>query len=243
MSEIPFELQHMELAHHYQKWIMDSLEPYLGQRILEVGAGIGNHSVWLPVREKLVITEADAGLFKILQGKLHNKFGADLRVTADLVDLSKDWTQKYANDQIDTIISFNVLEHVQDDQLALASFLKIFENSQGVRRVINFVPAHQWAHGSVDQAYGHYRRYSHKDFFRILHRLNSQPKKVYYRYFNLLGLAGWFLMGKVIRKKDLGPGSVKSFEKLCPWIRGVDDVLHKNLRLPWGQSLIFVMEY
>lgn len=209
---------------------------------MEVGAGIGNHSVWLPVREQLLITEADTNLFPHLEKRISEQFQNSPKVKTKLLDLSKDWTEELQDQKIDTVVSFNVLEHVEDDKKAINSFIKLLSHSPGQRKtIVTFVPAHQWALGSVDVAYGHFRRYTHQDFFKVLEELNIKPK-VYYRYFNLTGLFGWYVMGKIAKKTEIGLGPVKSFEKICPYLKGFDDFIHEKLRIPFGQSLLFVIE-
>ena len=243
MLEVPFELQILSLANNYQKWINDTISPYLGDNILEVGAGIGNQSQWLPIKKSLTITEASLGLFPILQQNLKKKFGSDPRVHTELVNLDGDWTKPFKDKNIDTIVSFNVLEHVEDDSAAISSFFEILKANpeKTPKRIVTFVPAHQWAYGSIDKAYGHYRRYSHRDFDLILKK-NNIPAKVNYRYFNMFGLPGWLLMNKVLNRTEIGAGAVKSFEILCPLIRNIDDFICGKLRMPLAQSLLFVIE-
>jgi hypothetical protein len=48
------------------------------------------------------------------------------------------------------------------------------------------------------------------------------------------------LLGRVLRRRSVSVGAIRWFERLCPWIRDVDDLLH-SLRLPLGQSLIAVL--
>ena len=43
-SELSFELESLSLAVNYQKLVYETIEPYLGNSIIEVGAGIGNIS-------------------------------------------------------------------------------------------------------------------------------------------------------------------------------------------------------
>jgi 16S rRNA A1518/A1519 N6-dimethyltransferase RsmA/KsgA/DIM1 with predicted DNA glycosylase/AP lyase activity len=57
---LPFELEILKDATNYQKWAAQAILPYLGERILEVGSGIGNMSQWLPVRQKLVLSETES---------------------------------------------------------------------------------------------------------------------------------------------------------------------------------------
>ena len=169
MADIPFELQILSQAKNYQKWIADTILPYLGESILEVGAGIGNQSRWLPVRKNLIITEASADLFPTLRENLENKFGQDPRVQTALVNLDIDWAQPFREKKIVTIVSFNVLEHVEDDASVIQSFLEILKaNPDGSpKRIVTFVPAHQWAFGTVDKAMGTTAGIRIKTFFEF----------------------------------------------------------------------------
>jgi len=58
-----------------------------------------------------------------------------------------------------------------------------------------------------------------------------------------VGLLGWYFSGKILRRKSIGVGSIAIFEKLFPFLSPIDDFLHKKLKLPFGQSLLAVMEW
>jgi hypothetical protein len=244
-EDLPFELTSLSTAANYQKWIADSVTPFLGQRILEIGAGIGNLSKWLPLKERLVLTEADSRLLPRLSEVAEKAFGGDPRVTIEHVDLSSDWVSKLASEEIDTVVSFNVLEHIEDDQRGYQDFIRLLSQTsavRGKRRIVSFVPAHSWAFGSLDRKFGHYRRYERSDFMRLQ---TSAPvgTRSYFRYFNILGLPSWFIMGRILNRDEIGLGAVSAFEKLCPWVRGLDDLLHVRLRVPFGQSMLHVLEF
>lgn len=40
-TPLPHDLDATFLAHRYQGWIMDTIRPLVGRRVLEVGAGCG----------------------------------------------------------------------------------------------------------------------------------------------------------------------------------------------------------
>src|SRR5215831_14574385 len=66
------ELDAMALATNYRRWIMESFKPFLGKRILEVGAGAGSFSEML-LRERpqsLTILEPSDNLFSSLNKRL-----------------------------------------------------------------------------------------------------------------------------------------------------------------------------
>jgi SAM-dependent methyltransferase len=240
----PFELEALSKAENYQRWIFRTVAPFLGDRILELGAGIGNMSKWLPLRERLILTETDPALFSLLASDVERRFDGDLRVKVDKLDLTGGDLSAYIAENLDTIVSFNVLEHIEDDHLALRKLCEILKNSNPgkPRRLVTFVPAHHWAFGSMDATFGHHRRYS-KRALKTLCQEIAPEAKLLTRHFNVVGLGGWILNGRILKKKNIGLGSIQAFEKLCPWISGADDFIHRTLKLPIGQSLLFVLEW
>jgi SAM-dependent methyltransferase len=244
LVEIPFELQLLAHARNYQYWVSRTIQPFLGKRILEVGAGTGNMSQWLPIRERLILTEADPTLFQLLTELAPAEMKANPQVTFSRWRMTESGPGEMEKENLDTIVSFNVLEHVEDDAKALQELASLLRNSRstGPRRLVTFVPAHQWAFGAMDHKFGHYRRYSARSF-RNLARKVAPEAKLTTRYFNLVGLMGWVLTGRILRQSVIHPSSMAIFEKLSPWISPLDDFLHSRLRFPMGQSLLTVLEW
>lgn len=246
-ADMPFELEMLTNAHNYQKWVADTVQPYLGKRILEVGAGIGNMSQHLPVRELLVLSEAEEKLLSRLQqtaqklATTNNNASNKSSVLVQKVDLAKSLAQQLAHHNFDTIISFNVFEHIEKDDEALKELLALLQKSQapGPKHLVTFVPAHQWTFSALDRAFGHYRRYSKRSFETLVEKTGFQGKLAM-RYFNAAGLPGWLAI-KFLQKKTIGPIAMKGFETICPFVRDIDDFLHEKLQLPLGQSLLAVM--
>ena len=241
-NSIPFELIAFRKAVRYQKWVVDSVLPFLGKRILEIGAGIGNTSRCLPVRDLLVLSEADKNLVSILEQTVLDNFPTDAPVEAHWVDLELDWTVPLGKHNFDTVISFNVVEHIKDDIEIFQQFARILQLGKlaGPKRIVTFVPAHGWAYGSLDKTHGHCRRYTEDHFKQIIKHLTPNAS-LYTRYFNLFGLPNWVLMSRMMGRTTIGEGPIQAFEKICPWVRPVDDFLHQELRIPFGQSIIAVI--
>ena len=240
---LPFELVALRSAVNYQRWVADAAAPHLGARILEVGAGLGNLSRWLPLRERLVLSELEPELLRLLRAEALERFGVDPRVTVVQADLGAELPAAITAADLDTIVSFNVLEHVADDVGVLARLAALLQASRcaGPRRIVSFVPAHQWAYGTIDAAYGHVRRYTAASFTALAAR-SCPDWRLETRYFNAFGLPGWVLLGRLLRRQSVSVTAIRSFERLCPWIRGIDDALHR-LRFPFGQSLIAVLTH
>jgi hypothetical protein len=239
---LPFQLGLLRTAENYQKWVLDAISPFLGENILEIGSGIGNMSRWLPIKEKLILSEVDSTLFLYLQKTVNQYFKMNKRVKILKVDLDKDWKTPLEAQSIDTIVSFNVMEHVSDDKLFFADLISILQKSKSknVKRLITFVPAHNILFGSVDKYYGHFRRYTYSDLKNLKETVIPKAK-FYYRYFNLIGMPGWFVLGRILKREQITKESVLYFEKLCPWVKPLDDFLHVKLRIPFGQSILCVV--
>ena len=244
LDTLPFELAALASAQRYQSWVFETIQPFLGKRILEIGAGIGNMSAWLPVQERLILTETDPELHKILLKSVEAVKTVDPRISVQKFDVLTDSIEPFVAENLDTVVSFNVLEHIDDDEKAFQLLCQILKQSRttGSRRLITFVPAHNWAYGSLDKTFGHHRRYS-SSRIRELSRKLAPEAKLTLGHFNTVGLLGWLVNGRLLRKQTLGLGTVKVFEALCPMLRPIDSVLHGVLRLPIGQSLYAVWEW
>ena len=240
-TSVPFELEILVEAVRYQKWLVDAVSPYLGKRVLEIGSGIGNMSRHLPVEERLVHTEISPPLIEILRKRIPESPGRSI----ELVDPKEPLFQRFGHENFDTVLSFNVLEHIPDDVAMIQDLLDLLHRSTapGPKRIVSIVPAHQWAFGEVDKSFDHCRRYSAGSYRRMLRKSGATDlgrKHYRFRYMNLPGLMGWWFNGKLLGRKEIGKANVRTFEKLCPLIRPADDFLHKHLRLPLGNSLLAV---
>jgi SAM-dependent methyltransferase len=244
LNQLPFELRALSQATHYQNWVYRSIASDLGSKILEIGAGIGNMSKWLPVKDRLILTESDPVLNQLLSESFRSQADSNPKISVQKVNLVEDSLNFLEMEDLDTIVSFNVLEHIEDDALALSKLCHILRSSRATqpRRLITFVPAHQWAYGSMDQMFGHFRRYSSRSFKKLCRDV-APDASLRMRYFNSFGLAGWLLNGRVLRKDNISAGSIAVFEKLCPILAPVDDFVHQYLKVPLGQSLIAVLEW
>ncbi len=77
-------LQRMQKVSRYNRWMWEELEPHVGNRVLEVGAGVGNMTRFLLGRERVVATELEAKYLSIL----HHLFDRYAHVTIARFDLN-----------------------------------------------------------------------------------------------------------------------------------------------------------
>lgn len=217
----------MRAAPHYNGWQYDVLSPYLGQRVLEVGSGIGNISEHILSRahELVILTDTDTRYCD----QLRNRFSENARVEAlTLPDI--DAPQRFAPDRLDTVIALNVVEHIEDDIGTLKTMKEMIIPGG---RVIVLVPALKTLYGSLDRELGHYRRYTRTSLSLAFKWAGLQLEEL--KWFNRLGALGWWFNARIRKASRIPIAQLRAFDALVPVAR-LGDALH----LPFGQSLIAV---
>src|SRR5579864_423482 len=221
------ELDAMAGARNYCRWILDFFAPYLGQKVVEIGAGAGTFSQLLLSSgraSELVLFEPGANLFPLLQ----QRFANDPRVHLQ----SRSFDPSVLEEPADSIVLVNVLEHISDDGALL---LQIRHSLRPGGRVLLFVLALEWNYGSLDTAFEHHRRYSKAVLRNKLETAGFRVEQA--RYVNFLGIASWFLAGRVLRQKTLRPRQVRWYDRwIIPWSLKLEQIWEP----PVGQSLVAV---
>lgn len=208
-------------------WLYDEIEPYIGQRVMEVGSGHGNFIRHFLTRELVVATEIAPSSVRLLS----NKFAQYPNIRPQLYDICTPVAEDLRSMNIDTIVSLNVLEHIEDDLGAMCHMAEILKDGG---RVVLIVPAHQWLYGTMDSPIGHFRRYSKQTMANKLQKAGFTVEKQF--YLNLLGVLGWFVNGRLLKQKVPPRGQLQVFNKIVPIIRWVE----QKFRPPVGLSLVTV---
>ncbi|MGH7605889.1 MAG: class I SAM-dependent methyltransferase [Gemmatimonadales bacterium] len=224
-------LERLARATRFNRWMFDRIRPWIGRRVLEVGAGLGNLSAFLLDRERVVLTDTDPGYLE----RLRQRFGAHPNVTIARLELPRVH-DGLAAERFDTIICLNVLEHIADDHASLVQMRRLLRpGREGAGRLVLLVPALRALYGTLDEALGHYRRYGRADLTAKLRAAGFAPHHL--EYFNLAGMPGWWLVGRVLRRRLIPAASLAWYDALVPLFR-------LERLLPWrvGQSLIAIGE-
>ena len=216
-------LELMDSLPRIAAWSVDRLRPWCGRRVLEVGAGRGTLSELLLDRELLVASDVDEGMLACLR----RRFAGHAHVTVEPVDLERLHVTELRRHRIDTVLCVNVLEHVRDDRAALAAIARLLPAGG---HLLLQVPALAALHGSLDVALGHHRRYAHAPLRRLLEDVGFRV--VHLSYANILGIPGWFLNSRVLRRTLLPRKQVWLYDRLS-WLLRLED----HVRLPVGMSL------
>jgi len=221
-------LDDLSEATHYNHWIYTLMEPYLGQRVLEVGCGIGNMTRLLAKGRHVLAVDIHPGYLERARRTLKN----EKNVSFKKINLEKNLSpvKKF---KPDTIVCINVFEHIQGDVLFLKECRKLLP-PRG--RVLIFVPALPFLFGSMDAHYGHFRRYSMTGLKKKMSGNRFNVLKC--RYLNLLGVFGWWWNGIVLKKPIVPRAQILIYDKIIRWVALVEKWLPK----PIGLSLFCVGE-
>ncbi len=217
-------LRSMELATRFTAWVVDSVRSDLRGTVLEVGAGIGNNVRAILGQNRVIATDCEPEYVRMLE----NAFAGRRNVSVCRWDATKPPPEDLG--PVDTVYCSNVLEHIPDDAAALRNIHRVL--GPGGKAVL-IVPAGDRLHGSIDVALGHVRRYDRKEFSDQLAAHGFEVEKA--RTMNKVGVFGWWLNGKVFKRKALSRFQLKIFNTLVPVLKHVDPLL------PWsGLSLVVV---
>ena len=218
-------LRRMQKVSRYNHWMWQQIEGFVGRRVLEVGSGVGNMTRFLLRSERVIATDFSEKYLRILR----HLFGEYPHVTIRPLDLSQP-IDLGEHGPIDTVICLNVLEHIERDEEALAAIHGLLAPGG---RLILLVPALAALYGSLDRALDHHRRYSRQELLAKLSAAGFQVEKSW--FFNLLGVPGWYLNSRILRRTTFPPVQLTLYDMLVPLFR-----LESRLQLPIGMSLIAI---
>ena len=220
-------------ASRYHAWMFSQIQDFVGASVLEVGAGSGNLTQFLVDRAEVTALDESREALEFAAGRV-----GDARLETVVADISDPAdVAGLAQQGFDTIVSSNVLEHIEDDFGAVANMHAILKPAGG--RVLLIVPAHQQLFGSLDRAAGHYRRYSRTQLTALLRAAGFEILRA--RYVNAIGTVGWYINGRILKTTDLNAGSVNAqariFDRVAvPVLRRIESFVD----FPFGQSLVVV---
>ena len=103
------------------EWLFEEIEPFVGQRVLEVGCGLGNLTRHLLNRDLAV--GIDISPESVLE--IGRRYADRVNVQAVVYDITDPSVLDLAHHRFDTTISLNVLEHIGDDVLALKHMARL----------------------------------------------------------------------------------------------------------------------
>jgi glycosyltransferase involved in cell wall biosynthesis len=217
-------LDAFSVAPRFNRWMAGTIRPYVGKRVLEIGAGMGNLTrQMIRGRERYVATDIDLEHLDRLRSRLSHRPVLETAVC----DLSNSAHFTAFAGAMDTVVCLNVLEHLKDDKKCLRNIFSILA-PQG--RAVVLVPCDQGLYGKLDEILGHERRYTADELRARMEEAGFRVETVL--NFNHISRPGWYVSGKLLRRSRISRLQLKIFDRLMWLWPRIDNWL------PWGPTSI-----
>lgn len=210
-------LDAFSVAPRFNLWMADTIRPFLGRRVLEMGAGMGNLTRSLSLgRDRYVASDVDGGHLARLQASLKHRANVEIH-SGDAV---RSESFERFRESMDSVVCLNMLEHVDDD---LACARNMYGVLAGNGRAIVLAPQGPVLFGTLDEVLGHRRRYTRESLQDILERAGFVVEAVI--GFNRISWPAWYAAGKVLRRSRLSRGLLRIFDASVFLWRRIDRML------------------
>lgn len=207
-------LEELAPATRLHRWHADTFRPYLGDRVLEIGSGVGNISRQLLDVPDLTLSDSEPEYL----AHLRMTFGDSCTIREIDVDIPEH--VQSLESTFDSVIMLNVLEHIQADEQCLRTLHGLL-NPGGSLCVI--VPQYPALMSNLDRKLGHFRRYTKRDLRGKLEQAGFEVAMM--KNLNAPGLVGWYLNNTLLGNENFGSGKLKLFNALTPLFRAIEAVL------------------
>ncbi len=226
-ADMPLDtLEKLSAAQNYQRWVFELCRPFLGQRLLEIGSGIGNLTGLFLEHGPVLATDLEPKHLARLQSRYRGR----PNLATAVWDVTETPPARVRRFGADAVACLNLLEHVRDDAGVL---LRLRELLPPGGRLILFVPALPAIYGTLDEELAHLRRYRLPDLLRLAQQAGLVTQAA--RYVNFPGIFGWWLNSRVLRRRYFSSRQVGLYDRIVPLLAW----LEKIIAPPAGQSLFY----
>lgn len=228
------DLEAMDFAVNYHRWILEIIKPFLGRHLVEVGAGTGSFSeLLLETEPKTLSLIEPSAMFQTLQKNLNLKDStSEIRAFPNIFAEVAD--RIAAEQKPDSIIYINVLEHIEDDGGELQIVHRTLRENG---RAFVFVPALPFLFSRFDEQIGHFRRYRRAELTEKFRAAGF--RLLLSRYFDAAGIFPWFVKYRLLKSLTMQSGAVHAYDKfVVPFTKPLESVFPP----PIGKNLLVVAE-
>ena len=210
-------LDSIEQAPRFNQWMYETVKPYLGQRVAELGVGRGNMSQFIRHHDAVLLTDYRTDYLDTLKERWAG-IGA---LEIDKLDMtSRPDYEILRHFAPDTVVFFNVLEHIEDDCAVLRN---LFETVPAGCRIVILVPFNPRLYSDFDKALGHFRRYSKGELEGKMRDAGFAVERQF--YFNKFGALAWMICNTVGKQTALKPWQLRLYNILTPLFKITDRML------------------
>jgi 2-polyprenyl-3-methyl-5-hydroxy-6-metoxy-1,4-benzoquinol methylase len=217
----------MSKAKRFNRWMAESIEPFIKGDVLELGAGIGNLTTLLARKaDTYLATDTDADHLT----ELRSRTAYLPNVRTALFNFVSDSDVHQFQNCADTVICLNVLEHVAEDVSGLLNLHKCLR--PGGTAII-LVPQSPQLFGSFDEVLQHKRRYTQTELKQKMSAAGFSVKQIV--CFNRVTWPGWYLNSRILRRRTLSRTQLRFVDLLVPLWKKIDQ------SLPWPSTSIIAI--
>lgn len=219
----------MARAANYFAWQRRLVAPELGQRVIEVGCGIGNFTGALLDREMVIAVDVE----EACAARLRERYPGQPNLHVMVCPSASDAFAGLARWRPDSCVCLNVLEHIEDDRQALEAMAPVLVPG-GV--IVLLAPAFPSLYGPIDRNLGHFRRYTRASLAALAPAAGLRIAKLH--YVNAAGFFGWWMNARVFRREAQSERQIAFFDRwVVPWMSRLEAIVPP----PFGQSLFAVL--
>ena len=211
-------LEVIAAAGKFNYWMYQTISKHCSGEILEIGSGIGNISeIFIRENASITLSDFDSSYLAGLEEKYGNNPNFKGTYHLDLSDKNIESNHPELIGKFDTIFALNVVEHIPDHIQTIKNAHKLLRENG---RLIILVPAFQTLFNQFDVQLEHQRRYTKKSLKALISTNGFEV--IHSQYFNFIGILGWFVSGKILRKKMIPEGQMKLYNTLVPIWKMID---------------------
>ena len=229
------DLEAMSFAINYHQWVLQIFSPFIGTRIVEVGAGTGSFSEMILQKniQSMSLVEPSKEMYKMLGERVGRlQTGVQIETYNSVFVNVADHIK--SSQQPDSIVYVNVLEHIADDVTELRTVHRTLSTTG---RVFIFVPALRWLLGSFDEQIGHFRRYTKDELEDKCRRAGF--KILESKYLDLAGIIPWWIKYRLLRSNTMEANLIAVYDK---YFIPVAKVIESRIKLPIGKNIVLIAE-
>lgn len=216
-----FALESIEYLENYNEYVFSNIYKNFGNfPQLDFGCGFGTFIKYINevYDEKVLGYEINELAIKTLRNR-----------NIELITNIESYTSKF-----ETIISMNVLEHVEDDLFIMKQFYKLLKPG-GI--LILYLPHSNFLWSNLDELVDHHRRYTKKDLIFKLEKAGFKISKV--KYFDFIGSIVITLSKLLNLKLNFSKKRLLFYDKYFFKYLKFLDIIFQNL---FGKNILIVAE-
>lgn len=224
------------ISNYLKKIIDDKILNHPELKILNVGCGPGRSSQYLSSFGEVTSIEYDKDCCEFAS----ERTGLQI-INGSITELP------FQDEMFDLVCAFDVIEHVEDDQLAVSEMKRVAKKD-GV--IFITIPTFMslWSHHDVINH--HFRRYKYSQIEKLFES-QKNGNEIFSSYFNFFLFPGIYLIRIISNFLKFGknrPGSGSDFETFKPgFLNNIlfnimyfeSKFINKNIKFPFGVSLLY----